>query len=196
MSTDASDISTDSMAVLDYFRNRRDALWARSSPRQRAILDMCVVRTEAEMVTRDIDVVMETLAEEPVFVDYGMGAEPRVLRGRNAVRSFYLSAFQTPADTEGLIVDHFVLDDHAVAITGWSSMSNAHVISKFPVFGALLAEGRPFVVRKRVAVICTIDDDDPGRMTGEIRHWDGPFGPEDVVYVDQAAGAEGVPDGA
>jgi hypothetical protein len=150
------------------------------------MLDACVVHAEAELITRDIDVLMSTLVPDPVYTIHGTGAGVVTIAGQEAVRAFYLGNFASLAgfDTnqEGLEIERFVVDDDMVAIYGTSAMTLARARALFPDLD--LEATRPCVLQKSVAVFCPFIGE---KMTGEIMFWDGPFAASDAVYLDEPA---------
>ena len=84
-----------------------------ASPRHKALITEVRDHMEHE-IKGDLDALMGTLTEHPIYHFWGNG-EPSVIEGREAVRAFYSGMFATGGQQFEVVVDKVIAsDDHLI----------------------------------------------------------------------------------
>ena len=169
----------DVQRILGEYARFRDSV---RDPRRRALLDVHLAHMKAEIVDRDVEAVMATMVENPAFWFYGTSGMAS-FEGQEATRAFYASIFEVPENAVGMEMEHIDVGDDRIVIECHVLMSSDHVAIAFPEIARNLGPGRPAVLRKRACLVIPFVD---GKMAGETHYFDGPYGPEDVVYLDES----------
>jgi hypothetical protein len=153
-----------------------------SDPERLAVLDSLLVHMQAELVTLDLDVTMSTLCDHPVYRFFGVGGAMPDVIGWDAVREMYRHQFEAGATrTAGMFPDQVLVGADGVMLAGELRMRGEHVSATFPELTRGVDQSRPFCLVKRCVSILLFRD---GKMTGEEFFFDGPYGAEDIVYLD------------
>ena len=152
-------------------------------PNRRAMVDLYLEHTRAELIDCEIDALMATLAPEPEYIFLGMGEHaPPALRGVADVRAFYLTSFRGGANQGALNeIDRVVVTDDVLILEGVNTSSGARLASMYPEVADFIDTSRTCVVRKRLAAILPFSE---GRIAGERLYFDGFYRPEEVQYFD------------
>ena len=87
-----------------------------SSARRKALITEVRNHMEHE-IKGQLDPLMDTLTAHPIYHFWGSG-EPSVIEGRDAVRAFYASMFQTGGQQFEVVVDKVVASDNHVITEG------------------------------------------------------------------------------
>lgn len=117
-------VEPDGRRTLAAIRQRRDRI---ENPKHRAMVEVVLQHLECEIVDFDIDKLMATLVDEPVYHTRGgrfARDEVLVVRGRAAVRKTYTDLMAAPGGFPPfeIKVDHFLVDDDGVYFDGQLSM--------------------------------------------------------------------------
>jgi len=174
----SGDSPIDTQHILDDYARYRDTV---DDPRRRSLLDVHLAHMTAEIVDRDVDAVMSTMVEHPEFWFYGTEGMAS-FKGQDATRAFYTNIFEVPENAVGMEMEHIDVGDDSIVIECFVLMSGDHATIAFPDIARVLERGRPALLRKRACLVIPFIN---GKMAGETHYFDGPYGPDDVVYLDR-----------
>jgi len=168
----------DSAAMVEDFKRVAAGL---TSERHRAMMDVLIRHADAELINHDIDVLMATMIPQPRFRYYGTVGMPN-FTGYEATREYYLGVLQIPKNASAMQMESLTIGDDAVVMEGFVLMAPGWLHNSSEDMELVIDPDRPAVIRKRLCVIFPFED---GLMTGEVHYFDGPFGPGDLVYLDE-----------
>ena len=167
----------DSQRNVDNYRAVRDKL---TSAHQRGMVDVMIEHFLAEIIDHDIERLMATMVHDPVYRFYGTNLMAD-FEGQETTRAFYEAQFATPPDSAGVNLDRMVVGDDAVVTEGVALLSQSLVKVAFPDIAPLFDPSREGALSKRLVIVVPFEE---MKMAGEIHYFDGPWGPNDVIYRD------------
>lgn len=103
----------------------RDRGAALENERHRAMVNVVVQHMECEVFDFDLDKLMATLSDDPVYYRRGglfASRETIVTRGREAIRTMYADLMDIGFPEFEIEVDRFIVDDQAVYFDGLMTM--------------------------------------------------------------------------
>lgn len=154
-------------------RQLRRAMAAIEDPDRRAMVDTFREHVYHEMISLDLEALMETMLPEPALLFFGLpGMQDCV--GYDAVLGYYERSREFR--TGGLTVsfDRLVVDADALVVeaTTWCSGKFAAA-----AYGVDLDLSRPLLLHKELAIVVPFED---GLMACERQFWNGAFSDRDV----------------
>jgi hypothetical protein len=170
-------LKIETLKLIDHYDREVGRL---TTPRKVNMLRVLLDHVAAMLVDHDIDRLMETMVPEPYFRFYGTDGMPH-LDGHAEVRDFFVASFETGPDTATMVVSEIIVDDDFIVQEGYSLMTGSRAVNLFPELSAPVDPDRPSILRKRLCVVFSFDDE---RIAGANLYFDGPYRPSDIVYLD------------